>query len=220
MILPQTKGHIYLYENFIRPTLQKHEGDIDMVLSDAQENVRKRGSKFGIKALASIRGIAFDTLIKGSHFLAEGHLMENAKAVLSSAILTNNGVATIQETEAIKSPTSPISPIISPTSPRAKSSPKGRKRKTVRKKDVSVENNEIKEEKTIDEGGGNTWNFVSLPLDKIRTKYAEAHERHKELQKNDKKKNGGGGWSLEQAMNNNDKDSNLIDSINSDDYLN
>ena len=64
LILPQTQGAAYLYNNYVEPTLTRHEKEIESTYGKVQEKALNTGAKWGKYGLASLQKFAADSLIK------------------------------------------------------------------------------------------------------------------------------------------------------------
>jgi hypothetical protein len=58
LILPQTRGHIYIYRHFVHPTLKKHEKNIDSALVDVQQNALSKSAAMGKQGLEAVQQYA------------------------------------------------------------------------------------------------------------------------------------------------------------------
>lgn len=66
LILPQTRGHIYIYKTWIHPTLRLHEEHIDATLLDVQSNAMARSTALTKQGLQLLQRVALE------HILAVG----------------------------------------------------------------------------------------------------------------------------------------------------
>ncbi|CAG8632665.1 1547_t:CDS:2 [Rhizophagus irregularis] len=64
LILPQTRGAAYLYDNYIDPTLTFHQKEIDSTLGMAQEKATSTGVEWGRHGLATLQELG-QQIIKG-----------------------------------------------------------------------------------------------------------------------------------------------------------
>lgn len=64
LILPQTRGAAYLYDNYIDPTLTFHQKEIDSTLGMAQEKATSTGVEWGRHGLATLQELVSNGLTK------------------------------------------------------------------------------------------------------------------------------------------------------------
>ncbi|KAI9094998.1 TB2/DP1, HVA22 family-domain-containing protein [Phlyctochytrium arcticum] len=65
LVLPYSQGSLYLYKNFLQPTLAKHEGDIDDAMIQAQAAARQMIVRWGQRAFESVRYTLVQVMLTG-----------------------------------------------------------------------------------------------------------------------------------------------------------
>ncbi|RIA90560.1 TB2/DP1, HVA22 family-domain-containing protein [Glomus cerebriforme] len=70
LILPQTRGATYIYDNFVVPTLTHHEKEIDSTLGIAREKATNTGAEWRKYGLATLQKLTADGLIKGRQIIS------------------------------------------------------------------------------------------------------------------------------------------------------
>ncbi|KAF9948363.1 receptor accessory protein 4 [Mortierella alpina] len=67
MILPQTQGSMYLYQNFVDPYLSQHEREIDQTLKDIKKQAMAMGMQYIKQAIQVIQNFALDIYKKSQN---------------------------------------------------------------------------------------------------------------------------------------------------------
>lgn len=71
LLLPQTRGAVYLYKQFVHAKLNEHEQDIDLLLDSTTTRMRSTSASLGRHAVTLASKAVLETLNKGQGILAE-----------------------------------------------------------------------------------------------------------------------------------------------------